>query len=122
MTDGALFVGWGAPHPGREILALDIYDEAKTFYQGLKKKGDITSFEPFVLTLNGGPLRGFLILRGDALKLANLAIRDDFLRLAQKASIAVENLTIVPMLVGDAIPKALDELRQAATLLVPQHV
>jgi hypothetical protein len=122
MTDGALFVGWGAPHPGREILALDIYNEAKTFYEGLKKKGDITSFEPFVLALNGGPLRGFLILRGDPLKLANLTVREDFLRLAQKASIAIENLMIVPMFVGDAIPKMFDELRQTATLLVPQHV
>ncbi len=122
MTDGALFVGWGAPLPGREILALDIFKEVTQFYEGLKKKGDITAFEPFVLNMNGGPLRGFFVIRGDQAKLATLMLREDFLKLAEKSTLAVQNPTIVPLFVGDAIPKLFDTLRTAATMIVPQHV
>jgi hypothetical protein len=122
MKDGALFVGWGAPLPGREIFALEVFNEVKLFFEGLKKKNEITNFEPFLLSHYGGPLRGFFILRGEPIQLAALVTREDFIRLTEKAALAVKNLTIVPTFVGDGIPKLLETVRTTSTMLTTHPV
>jgi hypothetical protein len=72
MPDGVLFVGWGAPIPGRETASNDVFAEAVAFWMQKQQQGAITSFEAFALEPHGGDLGGFALIRGDAERLAQL--------------------------------------------------
>lgn len=121
MTEGALFIGWGALIPGREIAALDVFKEAKTFYEGLLKKGEITTFEPVLLSHVGSPFYGFFLLRGDTTKLATLVNQDAFMHLTTKASLVCENIAVIPAFVGSAVSQIIDTYRTEINTLALQH-
>ena len=121
MKDGALFIGWGSPIAGREVAGLDVFKEAKAFYEGLLKRGEITGFEPVLLSHVGGPLYGFFLLRGETTKLAKLMTEDAFVQLSTKASLVCEKLTIIPAYVGDAVAKMIETYRTEVNTLALQH-
>lgn len=121
MSEGALFVAWGPPLAGRETAALDLFQEVKDFNETLRKKNDIASFDSVLLSHTGGPYRGFFLLRGDPMKLAGLIGREEFIRLATKASLVCENLTITPAYVGEMVPQMIDTYRTAINTLALQH-
>lgn len=121
MPNGALFIGWGDPITGRETASLDMFREAKEFYDGLRKKGEIAEVEPVLLAHVGGPLRGFFLLHGDPAKLAALTIREDFLKLTAKASLVCKDLTIAPAYTDEAVPRVFEMYRTAINTLALQH-
>lgn len=121
MTEGALFIGWGTPIPGRETAALEVFNEAKDFYDGLRKKGEITAFEPVLLSHVGGPIEGFFLLRGEPTKLAALSTLDSFIKLTTKASLVCENVTVVPAYIGTTVPKMLEMFRSEINTLALTH-
>jgi hypothetical protein len=121
MKEGALFIGWGSPIAGREIAGLDVFKEAKEFYEGLLKRGEITGFEPVLLSHVGGPLYGFFLLRGESTKLAKLITEDGFVRLSTKASLVCEKVAIVPAFVGDSVAKMIETYRTEVNTLALQH-
>lgn len=121
MPEGALFIGWGTPIPGRETSALEVFTEAKEFYEGLRKKGEITAVEPVLLSHVGGPIEGFFLLRGDPVKLATLTTQEAFLKLSTKAALVCKNLTIVPAHVGTTVPKMLEVFRSEINTLALTH-
>lgn len=121
MTEGALFIGWGSLIPGREIAALDVFKEAKTFYEELQKKGEIVTFEPVLLSHVGSPFYGFFLLRGDTAKLATLVSQDAFMRLTTKASLVCENIAVIPAFVGSAVSRIIDTYRTEINTLALQH-
>ena len=65
MAGDGLFLGWGPVVRGRELKALDVFQETLTYYGKLQGDGKIDSFEPVLLTPHGGGLAGFILLRGD---------------------------------------------------------
>lgn len=121
MTEGALFIAWGAPFTGRETAALDLFKEVKEFNETLRKKNEINAFDSVLLSHTGGPYHGFFLLRGDPLKLAALIGREDFIRLATKASLVCEKLTITPAYVGETVPQMIETYRAAVNTLALQH-
>ena len=44
MAEAALCTVWGAPIPGREKQALNIYNEAMQYWAGLQQEGKIERF------------------------------------------------------------------------------
>lgn len=121
MADGALFIGWGAPIVGRELASLEVFQEAKQFYDGLIKRGEIVGYEPVVLSQVGGPLHGYFLLRGDPTRLANLTTQDAFLALTTKASLVCQSISVVPAFVGAAVTKMIDTFRTEVNTLALQH-
>ena len=65
MAEFALFIGWGATNPGREIAATKVFGEAVAYWTGLEAAGEIESYETVILGYHGGDLAGFALLRGD---------------------------------------------------------
>jgi len=121
MVEGALFIGWGTPIVGRELASLDVFNEAKKFYDGLQKKGEITSFEPVLLSCVSGPLYGFFLLRGEPAKLANLITQDAFVKLSTKASLVCKNIAIMPAYIGTSLSKMIETYRTEVNTLALQH-
>ena len=78
MADRILFIGWNRVVAGREQQAMQLWQKSMEFYGGLQSNGRIDSFEPVLLSAHGGDLNGYMILRGDADKLAGVQEDDTF--------------------------------------------
>lgn len=95
MADAGIFIGFGDPVRGRESQAVELFNETIRYYSRLQEEGEIESFEPVFLEPHGGDLGGFILLRGDPVKLATLRVSDEFTQLTIRASLCVENVGVV---------------------------
>ena len=98
MTDFGIFIGFGIPVPGRELAAAKVFGEAIGYYEELKASGQIESYTTGVLEPHGGELGGFIILRGEPAKLAQLRASEPFQRFSLRAGFAVQNIGVVSLL------------------------
>ena len=95
MADAGLFIGWGEVVRGRETEALEVFNETLGYYGRLQEEGSIESFEPVFLEPHGGDLSGFILIRGDAEKLASLRVSEEFTRFSLRAGLIVNNFGVV---------------------------
>jgi len=117
MATGALVIGWGPTVRGRELKALQVFNEAIQFYTRLQQQGTIESFEPVALEPHGGDLNGFLILRGDREKLNALRTSEEFLHLTNRAAQIVDNLGVITAFIGEELQRQFADFgTQAAEL------
>jgi hypothetical protein len=114
MADHALFIGWGRTLPGREQQALQVFNDAMQYYGRLKQQGDIESFEAFSLGAHGGDLYGFMLLRGDTAKLAQISASEEFTRLTMRADLALEHMGVVPAVTGNELIRLFADYQQLA--------
>src|SRR6266700_7200246 len=105
MATGALVIGWGPAVRGRELKALQVFNESIQFYTRLQQQGTIESFEPVALEPHGGDLNGFLILRGDREKLNALRTSEEFLHLTNRAVQIVDNLGVITAFIGEELQR-----------------
>ena len=103
MADRILFIGWNRVIAGREQQTLQLWQKSLEFYGGLQSNGRIDSFEPVLLSSHGGDLNGFIMLRGDADKLAAVQEDDTFIDLAVEAEYCLDGFGVVPGYIGDRI-------------------
>ncbi|MHA1941816.1 MAG: hypothetical protein ACW97P_08825 [Candidatus Hodarchaeales archaeon] len=103
MADRILFIGWNRVIPGREQQSMQLWQKALEYYGGLKSDGRIESYEPVLLSAHGGDLNGFVILRGDAEKLAGIREDNTFIDLVIEAEYCCEGFGVVGGLIGDSI-------------------
>ena len=117
MAMGALFIGWGPTVRGREQKALELFQEAMQYYGRLQQQGEIQSFEPVALEPHGGDLAGFLLVRGDADKLARLRASDEFIALSTRAQLVVDNFGVAGAFVGDGLQGLFADFGKQASAL-----
>lgn len=119
-ADFGLFIGWGTVKPGREDVALQVFQEAQQFNEKLKQRGDIESFETVLLEVHGGDLSGFTLLRGNADKLNRIRYQDqEFLSIQARAILLVNNFGVVGAAIGDRISQQMGIFTQAIRALQP---
>jgi len=121
MTDAGLFVGFGQPVRGREQLALQVFNEALQYYGELEAAGEIADFETVLLEPHGGDLSGYILLRGDATKLAGVRASEDFQRLSARAGLVVENFGVVGASLGAAIERQMALYQEGVEELAAVH-
>ncbi|HEX2426862.1 MAG TPA: hypothetical protein VHI53_02995 [Gaiellaceae bacterium] len=95
MADAGLFIGWGEVVRGRESEAVELFNEALGYYARLQEEGTIDSFEPVFLEPHGGDLNGFVLVRGDAERLAELRVSDEFTQFSLRATLIVDGFGVV---------------------------
>ena len=106
MADRVLFIGWNRAVVGREKQAMQLFQKTVEFYGKLQADGRIESFEPVLLSAHGGDLNGFVLLKGEAAKLAELQGDTTFVDLAIEAGYCLEGAGIVPGLIGEGVTNA----------------
>lgn len=107
MGDRVIFVGWNRAVIGREKMAMQLFQKAMDYYSKLKTAGKIDSFEPVVLTHHGGDLNGFIMLKGDAKKLAEIREEDTFIQLSIEGAYYLDGFGIVPGYIGEGVTNVL---------------
>src|SRR5439155_17094430 len=100
MGDWALFIGWQQPSRGREREAIDVFNEALSYYAGLQEEGAIDSFEPVFLEPHGGDLGGFILVRGDREQIARIGTSDECIRRNTRATLVVDGFGVVGATAG----------------------
>ena len=108
MADAGLFIGWGEVVRGRETEATELFQETLGWYASLQQEGVIESFEPVFLEPHGGDLAGFILIRGDAEKLASLRVSDDFVRLSTRVGLIVDRLGVVGADMGERLQRQVE--------------
>ena len=95
MTQGTLFVGWGSIVAGREKVASKVLGEAMRYLQGLKAAGTIESVDVVLLEPHGGELEGFVLIKGDKAKLAQLRVDDEFVKVIVSVQLVHSKVGVV---------------------------
>jgi hypothetical protein len=113
-VNNALFIGWGDAVRGREQKSLQVFGEAIQYWEGLRQRGEVESFETYILTPHGGDLAGFLIARGDPEKLANLQNDEEFIRINTRAQMVVEGFGVVTAATGENLQHIFEIFGQAS--------
>ena len=65
MSTNVILFGWNRSLPGREQLSAEHFGEFTQYLGGLQQAGAIQSFEAVFLTIHGGDLNGFFLIRGE---------------------------------------------------------
>jgi hypothetical protein len=103
MAGDALFLGWGPVVRGREVKALEVFQETLTYYGSLQQDGKIDSFEPVLLAPHGGDLAGFILLRGERASLDAARSSEEFQRLVTRAAAIVDDLGVIDSYTGEVL-------------------
>ena len=93
MADRMLMISWGRTIPGREVRALEVFNESLGLYGRMQQEGRVESFEVTLMQPNG-LMAGAVMLKGSVGQIA--AVRDDaeFRRVCTAAVLIVEDFAI----------------------------
>jgi hypothetical protein len=114
MADYALFIGWGHVIPGREEMALRVFQETAAFWGRAEQDGHIVGFEPFLLEPHGGGLEGFMLVYGERQQLDRLRASEEFERLMLRASSVIDELGVVTAYAGEALGRQMSQFQEMA--------
>jgi len=103
MADRLIFIGWNRPVVGREQQAMKLFQKVMEYYSKLQSGGKIESFEPVMLTHHGGDLNGFIILRGESKKLAEVREEAMFVEYSIEGGYCLEGFGIVSGYTGEGM-------------------
>ena len=78
------------------------------YYERLREEGTIESFEPVFLEPHGGDLSGFVLIRGDAEKLAALRVSEEFNQLVLRALLVVDSFGVVGADLGERLQRQME--------------
>jgi hypothetical protein len=101
MANFGLFFGFGIPARGRETQAAKVFGEVLAYWNERKAAGDIESIEVAILEPHGGDLGGFILIRGEPQKLAQLRGSEEASRYNLRAGYAVEGFGVISALLDD---------------------
>jgi len=100
MAEAGIFVGWGTVVRGRESQGLALFIDFLGYVGDLLESGEIESFEPVLLEPHGGDLTGFVLIRGDADKLASIRLSDEWIKHITRGGLMTENFGVVSASMG----------------------
>ena len=103
MADRVIFIGWNRAVVGREQQAMKLFMKSMEYYSKLQTSGKIESFEPVMLAQHGGDLNGFVILKGDEKKLAEIREEATFVENTIEAAYCLDGFGIISGYVGEGM-------------------
>ena len=107
------FIGWNRPIAGRETIAVELFNSIIGYLGKQQQAGIVESFEPVFLHAHGGDLNGFIIVRGDRVKLTQLVATDEWYELFTKVQVNVDGFGVIPTLHGDNIATQMTRYQRA---------
>ena len=116
MSKNVLFYGWNRAVPGREKEAGAMFQGYLQYLGGLQQEEMIDSFEVVMLTVHGGDLNGFFVVRGEIVKLDEIRRSEEFNKYLTLAGHLMEGGGLIPGVTGEGV------LEQMAlwTSLIPE--
>ena len=95
MGSDVVLFGWNQPVPGREGLSAHHFQEFVEYLGALKRDAVIESFDTVLLEPHGGALNGFILLRGEGAKLAQLTASPEWVQHQVRAIFHLNGCTVL---------------------------
>ena len=105
MADAGLLIGWNRVMPGKDAVAVELWGEMLTYLRRLHAAGQVLSFEPVLLGAYGGPLNGFVLVRGSQEMLDKVRNSDEFLVFNVRANKVLDGFVVVRAHFGEEVAK-----------------
>jgi hypothetical protein len=112
MAEAALCTTWGDVRPGREKLALEVYNETLQYWARLQQDGRIERFDVAVLGPTGGDLGGFILVRGTAQQIDSLRRTDEYLELTQRVQMIADRFRITDAFVDEGLAQVMGQYQK----------
>jgi hypothetical protein len=109
MAESVIFIGWDRIVVGREKQAMQLWQKVMQYYSNLQTDGRIEGFDAVILSAHGGDLNGFVILKGDAIKLEEIRREDTFVQYDMEAIYCLQGYGVVPGYTGAGVAKILSQ-------------
>lgn len=112
-VDGALMISFGAVYPGREKLAVSMFEEVSRKLGELYSDGTASSFKPFFFAdgmLND--VAGFFVLEGRRQDLDALRREEWFQRMLLRAGSTVGNVRVHTLIAGSEAGRLVNLYRE----------
>jgi len=107
MASACLFIGWNRALQGREHQAMELFQTGMAYYGKLQAAGTIESFEPVLLSSHGGDMNGFILLRGDAQKLAAVRVSPEFVDIETQSMLCLQGVGVIQGYAGEGVQSML---------------
>ena len=119
MADRVLFISWGQVVRGREVAALENFNETVGLYGRFQQEGKVESFDVVMLDPATG-IDGYMAIHGSADQIAALKQNEEFRSALAAGSLIVDDLKMADGYTGEAIAREMG-IYQEAISKVPQH-
>jgi hypothetical protein len=103
MSSNIVFVGWNRSIHGREATSAAHFQEFAQYVGGLQQAGTIKSFEAVLLDPHGGDLNGFLLIRGESVKLDAVMASDAWQTHMTRAGMHLDGLGAIRGATGELV-------------------
>jgi hypothetical protein len=113
-----LMITWGESIAGREERGLEVFNEAIGLQGRRQQEGSTEGFD--VALMPGGPIEGYIAVRGTAAQLSALMEQEEFERNLIDASLVVRDLRVTMGYCNEGIARQMT-MYQEAIGKVPQH-
>ena len=116
--DGGIRVAWGKVRDGREKQALELFQDAVTYYGKKMADGKVTYFEPFfLLTGDQSENTGFFIVKAPIAEIFTILDEEEFKQLNTRAYSLLDHFRIDLLTVGEGIEAQLKRYEKSLTLV-----
>jgi hypothetical protein len=105
----ALVITWKRAVHGREAAASEAFGNFMGFLGESKGTGAIGEFQPVILQMPGGEIRGFTLIYGGPDQLVEFKRNDQFVQLMLAADMSVDGLAMHDGHGGEAVMQAMQE-------------
>jgi hypothetical protein len=112
MAEAALCTVWGAPIPGREKQALNVYNETMQYWAALQHEGKIERFDVTVLAPSGGEMSGFLVARGTAEQMDSLRRSKEYQQRTARVQLVASHLTVADAYVDEGLAQIMSQYQE----------
>jgi hypothetical protein len=112
MADRVLFISWGEVVRGREVAALENFNETIGLYGQMQQDGRVESFD-VVLLDPAMDIAGYMEIHGSAEQLTALKTSEDFRRNLAAGSLIVDNLKLADGYTNEGIAREMTYYQDA---------
>jgi hypothetical protein len=113
MAEAGFWVAWGLPTEGRELQALDLLTETRSYLARLAQDGHIERFDTAILQPQTTELGGFFLIQGTKGQIDSLRRDADFQVWVNRVQLVADRVGIVDAWVDEGITEAADLYEQA---------
>src|SRR5512133_230889 len=107
MKSNVILFGWNRSLPGREKQSAEHFTDITRYFEELRSKGVLASWEPVFLQPHGGDLNGFFLLRGDAQKIDELVATETWLSHSMRAGLHLQGHGVIRGYSGQAVSEVM---------------
>jgi hypothetical protein len=112
MAEAALCTVWGAPIPGREKQALNVYNETLQYWAGLQEEGKIERFDVTILAPSGGDVAGFLVARGTSTQIDSLRRSKEYQQRTVRVQLVASHLSVSDAYVDEGLAQIMGQYQE----------